>query len=90
MNHMNLDETLRNFLNATQVARRKMQKFLIQKTIPEIKNTIIDWSNQDLEWLCNDLSLEDELYEICSAVQQILDERESNGTLDEFNETDDE
>jgi len=66
-------------LDAVDSAKVKMRKYLMSKNKEELKQELRGFETPALETLCDDIAaIENEDYEICQAIQEVLRERNSN------------
>jgi hypothetical protein len=71
-----LKEIIRQLVELDKVVKSKLRIFLKDKNHEEIKDVLRELDAPSLNVLC-EMSLPDEDYEICHAVQEVLKEKES-------------
>ena len=71
-----LKEIIRQLTELDKVVKTKLRDFLKGKSMNEIKDVLRELDKPSLVVLC-EMSLPDEDYEMCQAVQEVLKEKES-------------
>jgi hypothetical protein len=74
-----LKEIIRQLTELDKVVKSKLRVFLKGKNMEEIKEVLRELDKPSLHVLC-EMSLPDEDYEICQAVQEVLHEKESSSS----------
>ena len=69
-----LKEIIRQLTELDKVVKSKLRVFLKGKNMEEIKEVLRELDKSSLHVLC-EMSLPDEDYEICQAVQEVLKEK---------------
>src|SRR5262245_47505388 len=72
-----LKDIIRQLADLDKVVKAKLRLFLKGKDKEEIKDVLRELDNPSLHLLC-EMSLPDEDYEICAAVQEVLAEKEGH------------
>lgn len=72
-----LKEIIRQLAELDRVVKSKLRLFLKGKTKEEIKDVLRELDTASLNMLC-EMSLPEEDYEICAAVQEVLDEKKQH------------
>ncbi len=75
------DDLLKSLAEAKQIGIEKVLAFYRAKTVPEMKTSTLDLDDETLDWLCEELAMESEDYEICQAVLEIKSERSANNAV---------
>ncbi len=68
-------ETLKNFDDAYEIMQLKMRRALVEMSPEKRKESLEEFSDEDLDWFCNIAAPQHEDYEICQAVKDIIDQR---------------
>jgi hypothetical protein len=72
--HEDFAETKRQIEAVEQLMTEKIKACFTGKSIAAIKNLIQDDEPSILEWL-TEIGVENEIYELCAAIQEVLHER---------------
>jgi hypothetical protein len=72
-----LKDIIRQLTELDRVVKTKLHAFLKGKDMDEIKDILRELDKNSLHLLC-EMSLPDEDYEICQAVQEVLKEKEAH------------
>lgn len=77
---MMTDEEMMNDLNKRlkelqEIMKSKLVEFLNGRTVEQVKEDLHYSTDEELEWLCENIALEHEYYEVCIAAQSLIAER---------------
>lgn len=72
-----LRQIIRQLKELDHLVKTRLRQFLKGRSKEDMKDVLRDLDSASLELLC-EMSLPDEDYEICQAVQEVLDEKKSS------------
>ena len=72
--------TMRSFRKSNEIAVKNILAFLKSKPVPEIKKSMENMPDDLLNYLCNELAMTMEDYEICQAATEVMAERIDKNT----------
>ena len=73
-----LKQIIRQLVELDHTVKSRLRLFLKGKKHEEIKDVLREFDEASLRMIC-EMSLPEEDYEICHAVQEVLDEKKSDG-----------